>query len=133
MIADDRRSIGDLLGELTSEAQLLLQQEITLAKQELGEMAQSTLRGILLFAAAAVCGLVVLIALVVFLIMGLGYLLGGYYALTGLGLAIIFAAIAGLLAWMGKRRLQIHLPERTIASLREDVEWAKAQLRRVQR
>jgi hypothetical protein len=38
--------------------------------------------------------------------------------------------IAGLLTWRGIRRIKIGPPEETIASVREEVAWAKRLMRR---
>ncbi len=129
----DERSVSELAGEFVEQAGVLVQQEIQLAKQELGEMAHSTLRAAIFFAVALVALLVAFISLVAFLILGIGWLVGGYLASTAIVFVLVFVAIGALLGWMGKQRLRISMPEQTIESVKEDLEWAKAQLRRIRR
>jgi hypothetical protein len=46
---------------------------------------------------------------------------------------VIYTVVFAIVALIGVRRLQSPKPERTIQSLKEDLEWAKQQLRRSRR
>jgi uncharacterized membrane protein len=104
--------------------------EVTRARQEIGEMVSQSLSGVIRIAIAVAMVLLALVALVVFLILGLAALTGLPGWLSALLVAIILMVIAGLLAWLGIRRIRIGPPEETIASVKEDVAWAKRLLRR---
>ena len=50
--------------------------------------------------------------------------------LSALIVTVVYAAIAGVLALMGKKKVQQAtppVPEQTVETLKEDVEWAKTQ------
>lgn len=125
-----RRSIFSLGRTLIDEAKTLVRQEIALAKQE--TMAK-LLRDLQAAALLIVAGVVLLLALFVFVFMLIAdffsYLTGHFWA----GLVItwaIYTIVFAIVALIGVRRLQSPKPERTILTLREDLEWAKQQLRR---
>lgn len=104
--------------------------EATRARQEIGEMVSESLSGVIRIAIAVALLLLALVALIVFLILGLAALTGLPGWLSALLVAIGLMVIAGLLAWLGIRRIRIGAPEETIASVKEDVAWAKRLLRR---
>lgn len=126
-----RRGIFSLGRTLIDEAKTLVRQEIDLAKQE-------TMSKILRDAKAAamliVAGVVLLLALFVFIFM---LIVDLFSYLTGhlwLGLIItwlIYTIIFGIVALIGVRRMQSPKPVLTIQTLREDLAWLKEQLRRM--
>jgi uncharacterized membrane protein YqjE len=130
----DDTSIGDLFRQMTSDASHLVQQEVHLAKAELKESlarVRTVAVGIAVAAALAVPGA---IALTAFLVIGLGALIGSYWASALIiGLVLVIAAVA-----VGRRALsnvtdgKIGLP-RTITSLAEDATWGKEELRAFKR
>jgi len=70
------------------------------------------------------------ISLTVTLILGLAALLGWPGWVMALLVTILLLLVAGLLTWRGIRKIKIGPPEETIASVREEVAWAKRLLRR---
>jgi nucleoside permease NupC len=104
--------------------------EATRARQEIGDMVSESLSGVIRIAIGVALLLLALVALVVFLILGIAALTGLPGWLSALLVAIVLTVIAGLLAWLGIRRIRIGAPEETIASVKEDVAWAKRLLRR---
>jgi hypothetical protein len=124
------RSTGDLVKELTKEVSTLARLEVELAKAEMGEKGKKAGLGGGLLAAAAVAGLLVLGSLTAFLILALAEAMSAWAAaliVTGL-----WAAVAGVLALVGKQKLAEvgkPVPEKTIESVKEDVEWLKSQNR----
>jgi hypothetical protein len=119
-------SLGELFAEMTSELSTLFRQEIELAKTEARDEAGKAGRAGAMFATGAVA---VVLALA-FLSAGLAWLLdnvmGSALAFALVGLAwVIVAAIA---VSIGRKRLAAvrTLPE-TTRSIKEDVEWARAQ------
>ena len=120
------RPIGDLLKQLGDQTSTLVRQEIDLAKAELTEKGREAGRGASLFGAAAVVGLLAAGALTAFLVMLLDGALANW--LSALIVGVVFAAIAGALAMAGRNRMRRAtpaVPEQTVETVKEDVEWAK--------
>ena len=129
------RSIPALLRQLAEDGRALVQQEIDLAKLEI----RTSVTGIGKNAALIAGGLPLLalggIVLIVFLILALGRLLGGEYWLSTLivGGAATLAGLLLLLAGRrGMQRAELR-PSSTVASLRENREWASGEIRDVKR
>src|SRR3712207_9119972 len=61
--AEDGRSLGEVMGDLTRNVSTLLQQEVALAKAELSQSGKQAGKGIGLFVGAAVAGLLFLVFL----------------------------------------------------------------------
>ena len=125
-----RESILGLTRQLLGGIVQLVRLEVTHGRQELGQMLAETRGGLILIGIAA--GLIVgaLIAVVIFLILALAALTGLPGWLVALLVFIVLAGIAALLAYVGVRRIRIGPPEETIASVKEDVAWARRLLRR---
>jgi len=123
-------SIGELFGRLGADASSLVRQELALARAELRQGARSLVGNAARLAiggvTTAVGGLVLLEALV----FGLGDLLGGRYWLAALivGIALVAVGAVLLLAALRAMRSQSLAPERTVATLRETGDWAKAEM-----
>ena len=120
------RPVGELVKQLADQTSTLVRQEIDLAKAELTLKGKEAGRGAGLFAGAAVVGLLAAGALTAFLIMLLDGALANW--LSALIVGVVFAAIAGALAMAGRNRMQRAtppVPEQTVETVKEDVEWAK--------
>lgn len=133
MEVNDRReeSIGELVRDLAAETNTLVRQEIELAKAELSEKVKVAGRGAGMFGAAGVLALLALGALTTFVIALLATALDHVW-LAALIVALVYGAIAGVLALRGRRELQEAappVPEQTIETVKEDVEWAKTRTR----
>jgi len=107
----------------------LAKQELQLAQAEMKEKGRKAGPGIGMLGAAAGVGLLAAGALTAFLILVLDEAMATWLAalLVGLG----YAGIAGALFLMGKERVQDaapFLPEQTIETVKEDIEWAKTQV-----
>jgi MFS family permease len=122
----DERSLADLTKQLSEQAATLARKEIELAKAEMAIKAKRLGIGAGAFGAAAVVGLFALGALTATLILALATALASW--LAALIVAAVYAAIAGVLALVGKRRVEAGtppIPEETVDSVKEDVEWTK--------
>jgi uncharacterized membrane protein YqjE len=119
------RSVGELLGKVTTDLSTLMRQEVALAKVELKEEAAKTGKAGGMLAGAGLVGYLVL----VFLALALTYALdsvmpAGWAALIT---AAVLGLIAGVLFVIGRKKLQEvnPKPEQTVETLKEDVQWAK--------
>ena len=120
------RSTGELLKQLSNETTTLVKQEIDLMKAELAEKAKPAGIGAGMFGGAGLFGLGAFLALTAFFIA----LLDGAMPiwLAALIVAVVYAAVAGVLALRGKQKVQEATPvapEQTMESVKEDVQWAK--------
>ena len=105
------RPVGDLVKDATQQAQTLIRQEVELAKAELSEKGKQAGIGAGMFGGA------------------------GLVAVFGFG-ALTAAAIAGVVALLGKSRVQKAtppLPERAIDSTKQDIETTKARVKEARR
>jgi uncharacterized membrane protein YqjE len=118
--------IGDLLKRLSQETTQLVRQELELAKAEMAEKGKRAGIGAGMFGAAGVVGLLALGALTAFLIMLLDGALANW--LSALIVAVVYGAIAGVLALRGRTKVQEAtppVPEQTVETVKEDIQWAK--------
>jgi hypothetical protein len=106
----------------------LIQQEVRLAKTELSEQVKPLSRGAIWGAVATVLGVVAVGFAFGTLMWGLAEFMDLWLAsLITTGVIVVLAAIAGFAAM--KRFKQVRLaPERTMRSVKEDIEWARSQL-----
>jgi hypothetical protein len=120
------RPIGELLKELANETTTLVRQELDLAKAEMREKAGKAGPGFGMWGAAGVTALLSLGSLTAFLILALDGAMPNWLAALVVGL--VYAAVAGVLYLRGKRRVEeagSPVPEKTIETVKEDVQWAK--------
>jgi hypothetical protein len=120
------RPIGEVAKELTADVSLLVRQEIALAKAEMAEKGRTAAPGLGMFGGAGIVGLCAAGALTAFLILVLSIFLLDWAA------ALIVGAVLSLTAYVlvqrGKERVADAgkpVPEQTIETVKEDVEWAK--------
>ncbi len=134
-MADDRtqdelrdRPIGELLKQLSQETTTLVRQELDLAKAEMAQKGKQAGVGAGMFGGAGVSALLGLGALTAAAIPALDTAMPLW--LAALIVAVIWLAVAGVLALTGKTKVQQAtppVPEQTQQSVKEDVEWAKTQ------
>jgi len=111
-------SLGDLLGEVTSDLSTLMRQEIALAKAELTQSASRAGKGAGLLGGAGVAGLMVLSFISVALWWALGYLMGN--AWSAVVVAILWAIIAAVLYTSGRKALKtVEGAPQTVDTLKE--------------
>jgi len=109
---------------VVSDAQRLVELQIALAKQELKELATGNAIAI---GVIAVGGLLAILAIFVAAPVLVVTLVPWKWEAAAVWVAA-YLVIGAVLILIGKSRLQVKLPPRTIASLKENKEWA---LRRV--
>jgi uncharacterized membrane protein YqjE len=118
--------IGDLLKQLANETTTLVRQELELAKAEMRQKAEKAGPGVGMWGGAGVAALLALGSLTAFLILVLDGAMPNW--LSALIVGLIWTAVAGLLYVRGKQRVEeagSPVPEQTIESVKEDVQWAK--------
>jgi hypothetical protein len=120
------RPTGDLLKELSDQTTNLVRQEIELAKAELGEKGKKAGIGAGMFGGAGLFGVFAFAALTTCIIAALESPLNLW--LAALIVAVVYGAVAGVLALQGRNKVQEvgpPVPEQATESVKEDVQWAK--------
>ena len=133
------RSVGELLGEVTGDLSTLMHKEIELAKLEANqavEMAKSEMKeeatkagkGVGMLAGAGVAGHFVLVFLSLMVMFVLENAIGIEW--SALIVALLWAVVGAVLYTMGRKALREvrPVPERTIETVKEDVEWQRNQI-----
>ncbi|HWM62620.1 MAG TPA: phage holin family protein [Solirubrobacterales bacterium] len=120
------RSVSELLQQLTEQTTRLAQKEIELAKAEMAVKGKRLGIGAGAFSAAGLISLLALGAATAGAILGLATALEGW--LAALIVAVAYLALAGVLALVGRSKVQAAtppVPEQTVESIKEDVESTK--------
>jgi uncharacterized membrane protein YqjE len=119
------RSMGELLKQLSTDTSTLVKQEIQLLRAELQETGKQAGKGAGLFGAAGVVGLLAGIAFTACLILALDEFMKDW--LAALIVAVVFGAVAAVLALRGKTEIKQATPPapQTVETLKEDGRWAK--------
>ncbi len=118
--------IGALVHRLSEQIPGLVRSELRLAQAELTEKGRRAGIGVGMFSAAGLLGFFAGATLVATAILALALVLPAWAA--GLIVAVLLLAAAGVVALAGKKEVEQATPpapERTIASVREDVETVK--------
>jgi uncharacterized membrane protein YqjE len=122
------RPVGELVKELAGQTSTLVRQEIRLAQAEISTKGKLAGRGAGMLAGAAVAGLLALIALTAVLIAALDTAMPLW--LAALIVTVLWAVIGAVLAARGRKELQQAtppVPEQTVETVKEDIQWAKTQ------
>lgn len=125
----DDRSMQELWADMAKGASTLIRQEVELAKIETKEQLSRAGKAGAVFSAAGVAGFMALQLLSFAAAWGLAAVVPDGLAFLIVGL--IYAIVAAVLLSKGRKQVaEVNLvPQQTVETLREDVEWAKAQRR----
>jgi len=124
------RPTGELLKELSDHTTTLVKQELDLAKAELAEKGKQAGIGAGMFGGAGLFGVGAFAALTACVIAVLATAMDVW--LAALIVAVVYAAVAGVMAMSGKKKVKEAappIPEQAKDSVKEDMEWAKTQAR----
>jgi uncharacterized membrane protein YqjE len=122
---DKTESSPELAAEIVEEAERLVRLEIALAKAELKELAITNAIAAAAFAGAAVLVTVTLLVAIPVLIV---VAVEPHWLVALVWIVVYLLAAAGL-ALLGRSRLHIGVPQRTLNSLKETKDWALRQMR----
>lgn len=123
------QSMGELFKQLSEEMSTLVRQEMRLAQAEMTEKGKRAGIGAGMFGGAGLMGVMALATLTACVIAALSKAMDVW--LAALIVTVVYAAVAGVLALQGRDRIQQAtppVPEETVESVKEDVQWAKTQL-----
>ncbi len=120
-------SLPELIKQLSEQSSRLARQEVELAKAELAVKGKRAGIGIGMFGGAGAFGFYGLGVLIAAAVLALATAVAAW--LAALIVAVVLAAIAGILALQGKSKVQQAtppVPEEATESVKEDVQVAKA-------
>lgn len=118
--------IGDLLKQVSDESSTLVQQEIKLAKAEMTGKAKEIGIGAGIFGGAGYVAYLASLALMLCVIFALAEAMPAW--LAALIVAVVLAAVAGVLAMNAKKRIEQAgppIPEQTVESVKQTIETVK--------
>ncbi|MSQ37925.1 MAG: phage holin family protein [Chloroflexi bacterium] len=117
-----------ILDRLRANAPAFARKHLELARAEIGEIVRANLGAAAWFVGALAFVGLILVAFVVFVVALLALFLPLWAA--ALVTMLLFALVAGILAWIGRQKLVFHGPERTVAQWKESYAWLKKRLSR---
>ena len=124
--AQDDPSLGGLIHDLTQQVPQLIRSEMRLAQAEMSQKGKRAGLGIGMFSAAGLLGFLGLCCLVTTAILALAHSLPDW--LSALIVALVLLAVAGVVALMGKQKVQQATPvapEHAIEGVKEDLATVK--------
>ncbi len=130
----DDRSVAELVKQLSEQSSELARKEVELAKAEMTVKAKRFGVGAGAFGAAGLLGMFAFGALTAGLILLLATAVDAWVA--AVIVAAVYAAVAGILALVGKRQVDEAtppVPEQAIESTKADVEEAKERVQEARR
>jgi hypothetical protein len=130
MVDDDKelsdRSVADLIKQASDQTATLVRQELKLAKAELTVKGKQVGLGAGMFGGAGVFGFYAFGALTAAIILALSLAMTGW--LAGAIVAVVYGAIAGILALVGKSKVKAGIPpvpEKSVQSVKADIQSTK--------
>ena len=120
------RSTVQLIKDLSQQANMLVRQEIQLAKTEVAEKGRRASVGAIALTSAGVAGLLALGALTAFLILALDGGMPNWAA--AFCVTLLWAAVGVALALYGREKLRevgTPVPEKTVETAKEDIQWLR--------
>jgi VIT1/CCC1 family predicted Fe2+/Mn2+ transporter len=121
--------MGELFKQLSDDLSTLVRQELKLAQAEMTDKGKKAGIGAGLLGGAGLIGVLTLGTLTAFFIALLATAMVVW--LAALIVTVVYGAAAGALALIGKKRVSEAtppVPEQTVETVKEDVQWAKTQL-----
>ena len=128
MTRQNERSVPEVLHDIVSNIQEIGRSEFRLAKSEIKEQVSKAAKP----AATLAMGIVLAIYAFGFMLLTIVYVLATVVStwLAALLVTAVVAVVALVLVTAGKDRLKrVKPPEKTIETLKENVEWAKNQIK----
>ena len=122
------RSIASLVKDIVGNLQQIIRAEMRLAKVEVGEELTRVRRAMVLLAVGVLFATMALGCLILAAVYVLAHFVQPWAAAVLVALGV--GAIGGVLVAIGATQLKrVSLPARTVTSVQENIQWAKAQAR----
>jgi hypothetical protein len=120
------RSLGELFSEMSSDLSLLMRKEFELAKVETKEELRGAGQAAGAFGGAALTAYLAILMLSFAAAWGLAEVIAAGWAFLIVG--VVYAVVAAVLFLQARARAKrvSPMPEQTVQTLKEDVQWARA-------
>jgi hypothetical protein len=121
--------IGELFKQLSNEISTLVRQELRLAQAEMTEKGKRAGIGAGMVGGAGILAFLALVTLTACLVAALAT--GMDVWLAALIVTVVYGALAGGLALIGRNKVAEAtppVPDQTVETVKEDVEWAKTRM-----
>src|ERR1700731_4437455 len=123
----NNRSVTEVLQDIVANVQEIVRSEFKLARTEIGEQATRAAKSSAPLGSGVVLGLYALGFILLAIVYALEMVVAAWLAALIVGAAV--AVVAAILVSVGRKRLkQVRMPEKTIVSVKENVQWAKNQI-----
>jgi uncharacterized membrane protein YqjE len=119
------RSAGEIVQDVMRDVGEVVRGEVRLAGAELGEKARKAGKAGGIFGVAALCGLMGFASLVVTGIAALALVMPLWLAALLMGVFLTCIAAAAYAGGKAKMKDIDPVPERTVRTIKDDIEWAK--------
>lgn len=124
-MATGDRSLSDVFQDIIRNVQEIVRSEVRLAKAEIREEAARAKSPTLLLGAGVVTAIFAMLFLLLMIVYALALVMPSWAAALIVGAVLAVVASVILTAAIGRFK-QIHgIPERTVETIKENVEWAK--------
>ena len=129
MAEENDRSLATVLGDIVGNVQQIIRSEVRLARLEVGEEISRAGRGGLIAAAGGVVCVLALGCVLLAAIYALALVWPAWAAALTVGVVALLLGGVAIRAGISQLK-QIHLaPPKTVATLQENVQWAKTRAR----
>jgi uncharacterized membrane protein YqjE len=126
--AQNNRSMTDVLHDIVANIQEIVRSEFRLAKTEISEETAKAAKSSAPLGGGIVLSLYAFGFILLAIVYALEMVVAAWLAALIVGAAV--AVVAAILISVGRKRLQqVKMPERTIVSVKENVQWAKNQIK----
>jgi hypothetical protein len=126
---NDQRSLGELFGDLSREISTLFRQEVQLARAEITGKLPKLGRDIGFLVVGGAVAYTGVLALVATAIIALAYALPWWLAALIVGVVVTGSGLFLVQRGMAALRTESLAPQQTLATLKEDAQWVKEQVK----
>src|ERR1700680_4086855 len=127
IMAVQDRSFSDVFQDILHNVQEIVRSEVRLAKTEVREEAVKAKSSAALLGGGTVAGLYAILFLLLVIVYALALVMPNWAAALIVGAALAVGATLMLTSGVKRFKLIHPTPERTVETIRENVEWAKQQ------
>jgi ABC-type multidrug transport system fused ATPase/permease subunit len=124
----EERSLGDLFADLSRETQILLRQEMELAKTEISRKASQAGKATASLAIGGFIAYAGFLAIVAAIIIGLAALIPAWLSALIVGLVVVGIGYFFIQKGLNDLKPQELIPKQTIESFKETTTWAQDQI-----
>jgi uncharacterized membrane protein YqjE len=125
--AQNNRTMTEVLQDIVANIQEIFRSEFKLAKTEIREQAAKAAKSSAPLGSGIVLSLYAFGFILLAIVYALEIVVAAWLAALIVGVAV--AVVAAIMISVGRKRLkQVRMPEKTIVSVKENVQWAKNQI-----